>query len=162
MPLIVGEIDGKITPRLLNFQALLKSAGIHVKFQTNIDAFLKNHVSGLLPIVNALYQENGVLHKLAANKPLMKLTVQAMKENTQVLRVLGIPSDSARWIPNFLLVFLYSTLCKMNIAEIALRGHAMSPWGMEEMKNLTQEFRKLIIQSQVPTPAFDKILNYSE
>ncbi len=45
----------------------------------------------------------------------------------------------------------------MHISEIGLKGHAMSAWGMEEMKNLTQEFRKLIVQSLVPTPAFDKI-----
>ena len=31
----------------------------------------------------------------------------------------------------------------------------------EEMKNLEKEFRKLITQSQVPTPAFDKILMIS-
>ena len=44
IPLHVGEIDGNITPRLLDFQNLLKTAGIHVKFEPNIDAFLKNYV----------------------------------------------------------------------------------------------------------------------
>jgi hypothetical protein len=160
MPVQVGEIDGIITPRLKKFQKLFKSAGIHVKIMTNIDAHLKNHSAGLLPIVHALYRENGDLKKLAANKVLMKLTVKAMKENSQVLRVLGVPTDSLRWIPSIFLVFLFSKLCKMHIAEIGLRGHAMSPWGREEMKNLTGEFQKLIIKSQIPTPAFTKLLEY--
>ncbi len=43
----IGEIDGKITLRLKNFQNLLKTAGIHVKFYSNIDNFLKIHVAGV-------------------------------------------------------------------------------------------------------------------
>jgi 2-dehydropantoate 2-reductase len=162
IPLHVGEIDGKITPRLLEFRKLLKTAGFRVKFEPNIDSFLKNHVAGLLPIVEILYQENGDLNKLAKNKPLIKLAVQAMKENIRVLTTLGIPVDSTRWVPNFLLVLLYSKLMKMNIADIGLKGHAMSQWGMDEMKNLLPEFRKLITQSQVPTPAFDELSKIME
>ena len=114
-------------------------------------------MAGVLPLAHALYQENGDLQKLAHNKTVIRLAVQATKEAYHVLKALGIPGDSTAWIPSFFLVFLYRQFLKMHISEIGLKGHAMSAWGMEEMKNLTQEFRKLIVQSQVPTPAFDKI-----
>ncbi|HMF34595.1 MAG TPA: 2-dehydropantoate 2-reductase N-terminal domain-containing protein [Candidatus Lokiarchaeia archaeon] len=157
IPLHLGEIDGKITPRLRSFQVMLKTAGIRVKFLPNVDNFLKNHVAGLLPIIEALYHENGDLTNLGKNKSIIKLAVQATKENFHALGALGIPGDSTKWIPSFFLVMLYSKFCRMHIAEIGLRGHAMSANGKEEMANLMKEFRKLIIQSQVPTPSFDKL-----
>jgi 2-dehydropantoate 2-reductase len=157
-PITVGELNGQVTTRLRDFQALLKSAGMRVKFEPNIDGFLKAHVAGVLSAAYALYQANDDLLQLAKNKSLLKLLVRAMKENKKVVQALGMPRSAIQWIPESFLVFVFGKFFKTRMAEIGFKD---AIFGRAEIDDLEHEFRKLIVQSNVPTPAFDALIKGS-
>jgi len=156
IPVIVGESNGKVTPRLLMLRDFLSQAGIHTEFSKNIDQRQKFHVAELLPGIDALYRANGDLKALAKDKKLIKLVVAADKENIRVLRALGLSGgNGTRLMPSFIVTPILSALFKTHLFEIGMKGHAMA--AVDEMAYLEKDFRKLIAQSHVPTPAFDAL-----
>lgn len=49
-PITIGEIDGSISPRLKQFENLLKQASFTVEITKDIDAWLKYHAAFVLPL----------------------------------------------------------------------------------------------------------------
>lgn len=56
-PIIIGEIDGSASPRLKQFESLLKKA-FNVEITNEIDAWLKYHAAFVIPLCCALYKHN--------------------------------------------------------------------------------------------------------
>ncbi len=159
----IGELDGRVTPRLCELAQLLESAGFQAVTSRNMDAWLKTHVAIVSPLANALYMAGGDNYRLARTRDGIVLGIRAMREGFRVLRALDIPitPPSLRmyaWLPEPVLVWLVQRLLATQLAELALARHANA--ARDEMKQLADEFRALARQTSVPTPAMDRLCQY--
>ncbi len=129
-----------------------------MKIDSKIDSFLKSHAAFVIPGADAIYAKKGDLNELIKDKKLIILTAKAIKECVHVLRSFGISEGIFRWLSTSLLArFLRKILSMQKVAEYGMKGHAMA--GRDEMEDLEKDFRMLVTQSHVLTPAFDALSN---
>lgn len=157
-----GEVDGRVTDRTRQVARILESApGFGAEIRTDMDAWLKCHVALLFPsLAPALYAAGTDRLRLAHTRDLLVLTVRAIREGFQVLRVLGYPITPARfralmWIPEPILVLLLQRLLQSELMEVALVQHAEVI--RDEVEQLNEEFSALIRRASLPTPAIDRL-----
>ncbi len=162
-PLLIGELDGQITPRLQRIAEGFGGAGTQVGFSPNIEAYLRTHVALISPIANAIYMAGGDNYRLARTRDGVVLMVRAVREGFRVLRALGVPITPSKlkvfdWIPEPVLVALMRRVFNTEMAEIGMTGHANA--ARDEMKHLADEFKALARATSVPTPALDRLYAY--
>jgi hypothetical protein len=100
-------------------------------------------------------------YRLASERELLELMVEAQREGFRVISALGLPLAPARLkvmlrLPTWVSVAVVRKLLRTEFAQLALAGHAAV--GGAEFQLLNQEFRKLIEKASVPTPAIDDLL----
>ncbi len=159
----VGELDGTLTPRLEQLGAALGDAGILVRIEPNMDAWLKAHVALVSPIVNALYMTGSDIYRLAGTRDAVLLIVRAIREGLQVLKALHIPIrppalQVVALVPEPILVALLQRVLSSRIAELAIEGHAKA--ARDEMTWLADEFQALVLSAGCDTPAIDRLYRY--
>ncbi|HWI61864.1 MAG TPA: 2-dehydropantoate 2-reductase N-terminal domain-containing protein [Symbiobacteriaceae bacterium] len=158
-PTTLGELSGQVTPRLEAITAALQQAGFPTAFSANIDAWLKTHAVGVVPIAGAMYFA-GDNYKLAASKDGLYLMIRAFREGVRALMALGIPVEPAkfkvlRWIPAWFLAILLRRIFATKRAELVMWRHAAHARG--EMELLADDVRALMRRAGRPTPAFDRL-----
>jgi 2-dehydropantoate 2-reductase len=159
---VLGELDGSVTPRLQEIRMALEKAGIRGSVQSNMDAWLKAHWALVGPISRALNSVGNDTHRLAADRQLLRLMVEAQREGFRVIRALGLPLAPTRLklmlrLPIWMSVAVVRRLLKTEFAKLALAGHAAV--GGAEFRLLDQEFRRLIEKTSLPTPAIDGLFS---
>jgi 2-dehydropantoate 2-reductase len=157
---VMGELDGSRTPRLRRVVEAFAQAGIRVSVQSNIDAWLKAHVALVGPIAHALHRAGNDNYRLAKDRDTLRLMVRAQREGLRVLETLGLPLVPVRLkliarLPAWVSVAVVKKILNTELAELALAGHAAA--GHDEFQLLAREFRVLIEQTSVPTPAIDEL-----
>jgi len=162
-PIIIGELNGLLTDRLLKIKEILHSAGIEVKISKDIDGWLKTHAVVILNLAGAAYKVNLELKKLAENKQLLYLMIQSIKQSIKVLFYAGITIEPFKYrilalLPDFILYRMFKKLLGSEFAAIGLAGHARA--ARSEMKALSLDFLKLAKESAVQTDALNIILSY--
>jgi len=162
-PISLGELDGQLTPRLAQIAQVFRTSSFQVTSCANMDAWLKTHVALVSPIANALYLTGGDNFRLARTRDGLVLLVYAIREGFRVLRADGIPITPARyrileWIPEPLLVSGLRRLFNTEQANLVMAQHANA--ARDEMKFLADEFRCLVVQSGLATPAIDRLYAY--
>lgn len=156
----VGELDGRVTPRIQRIADALRGAGFPTDISTDMDAWLKTHITLVSPIANAVYGAAGDMKRLARTRDLVVLMVRAIREGFAVLRALGIGvtpryMEALRYVPEPLLVWSCQILLRTSYADLIVARHANSARG--EMAVLANDFAALAAQSGVPTPAIDHL-----
>ncbi len=164
-PTTIGEVDGRMTPRLEQIAQVFRDAGLPVATCANMDAWLKTHVALVSPVANALYLAGGSNYRLADTRDGLVLMVRAVKEGLGVLRALDIPITPARyqmlsWLPEPLLVAGLEKAFKSSQAELVLARHANA--ARDEMTTLAEEFQVLALLSGKATPAIDALYRYTD
>jgi 2-dehydropantoate 2-reductase len=162
-PTTLGELDGRITPRLRQIVGIFKRAGFPVATSANMEPWLKTHAAEISPVANAIYMAGGDNYRLASDRDGLVLLVRAIREGYRVLRALGVPVTPARhkifdWIPEPILVTLMRRLFSTRTAEIEIAGHANA--ARDEMQQIADEFRTLARTTPVPTPAMDRLYGH--
>lgn len=162
-PVTLGELNGQVTRRLTEIASVFTSAGFRVSLCHNMDAWLKTHVALVSPVANALYAVGGSNYDLAQTPDALILLIRAIREGLHVLRALDIPVIPLRYrllaaLPEPIQVALLRWLFNTKVAEIAFAGHANA--ARDEMHHLAHEFELLTSQTEVPTPALDKLRSY--
>jgi len=160
---IVGELDGRTTPRLRELRKVLEKAGISVRFEPYMEAWLTTHAVLVSPIANALYMCGGDIHRLARTPDALLLMVRALREGLDVLRALNTPIrppllQVLALLPEPVLVALAGRLLDTRQAEIAVAAHAKA--ARDEMKCLADELQALALSSGLPTPASDCLYRF--
>lgn len=160
---VMGELDGRTSPRLEQIAAALRGAGFAVRTSPNMDAWLKTHVALVSPVANAFYKDGGDNYRLARDPEGLRLMMQAVREGFAVLRALSIPitppvNGVLARLPMALLLPLLRRTLNTQLAEIALAAHANA--APVEMAQLAAEFRALIRRAGIPTPAIDRLVTY--
>jgi ketopantoate reductase len=161
----IGEVDGRITPRLQQVGRILTSMnGFDAELRTDMDAWLKTHVALLMPsLAPAMRAADRDNLRMARTRDLLVLAVRAIREGFAVLRALGVPvvpSQISRfgWIPEPIMVWGLQRLLVDPRVRVALFEHADA--AQDEIKHLADEFMALKRQTSVPTPAMDRLYTY--
>ncbi len=161
--LVIGELNGQVTPRLREVVDAFADGGIDVAISPVIDAWLKAHAALVLPLAGAVYAAGGDIYRAGHTRDAITLAVRAAREGFQALRALGFPLVPAaiqvyRWLPEPLLVLLLSRLARTAMAELAVASHANA--ARDEMAALDAECRALFRRAGTPTPAWEQIMRY--
>ncbi len=162
----IGEVDGRITPRLRDAGDMLASMpGFDADLRADIDAWLKTHVALLMPSLAPAMRAAGRNNiRMAHTRDLIVLTIRAIREGFDVLRALGIPITPIRvlvlfgWIPEPILAWGFQKRLVDPRIRIAMLEHAQA--AQDEIKHLADEFLDLKRQTAVPTPAIDRLYAY--
>jgi len=160
--LIFGELDGKMSQRIVCLKEMFEGAGFSVDVSPNMDAWLKCHVAIILPLAGAYIRAGRSLKELSKDKQSIDLMFRAMREGFRVLKKLGFPVTPGilkmfEWLPLWVLVPFMQRVLKTKRMEYAF---AHGPRARNEMKVLAEEFREIIRSSSVQTPAYDELSQY--
>ena len=156
----LGELDGRITPRLLGLAAALRGAGFPVALSRSVDAWQKTHVAWASPVASALYLALDEADRLAGSPEALGLMVDAIRENLAVLRALGVPATPRtaalwRWLPRRLLAAIWAHVLRGRVAQVNIVPHTVA--AREEVRELAAEMRVLARRAARPTPACDRL-----
>jgi len=161
----IGEVDGRITPRLQQVGDVLSSMpGFDVDLRPDMDAWLKTHVALLMPSLAPAMRAAGSDNvRMAHTRDAIVLAVRAMGEGYRVLTALGYPivPQSAlifTRIPEPILVWGFQKRLVDPRIRVAMLEHGAA--AQDEIKHLADEFIALARRTTVPTPAIDTLYPY--
>jgi ketopantoate reductase len=161
----IGEVDGRITPRLQEVGRILASMpGFDVELRTDMDAWLKTHVALLMPSLAPAMRAAGRDNvRMAHTRDAIVLAIRAMREGFSVLRALGypiVPRSIGKFerLPEPILVWGFQKRLVDPQIRVAMLEHAEA--AQDEIKYLADEFIALKRQTSIPTPAMDHLYAY--
>ncbi|MCW3488585.1 ketopantoate reductase family protein [Dethiobacter alkaliphilus] len=159
----LGELDGRMSPRLAKIADAFKKAGFPVAISKNIDSWKRYHVAIAVAMAGAIYMAGSCNYQLAKNKVMVKTCWHGMKEGFKALNDLGFPMDppKLRWailIPDFIIVPLLQKVLGSDLFDIGGARHCRN--AREEMTELSEELFALIEKSAVSTPALMELKRY--
>jgi ketopantoate reductase len=161
----IGEVDGRITPRLQQVGGTLASMeGFDADLRTDMDAWLKTHVAMLMPSLAPAMRAAGRDNvRMAHTRDAIVLAIRAIREGYRVLRELGYPivPKSARIferLPEPILVWGFRKRLLDPRIRVAMFAHAEA--AQDEIKHLADEFIALKRHTSTPTPAIDHLYIY--
>ena len=160
----IGEPGGAPIERTRLIASFLESVGIPVEVSGDMDSWLKYHAALVLPIAFALYKHNCDNYALARNRKSIRQFILACREGGDVLRKLGFRKrhpfkyNLFYWLPEFITAGIFKEVFGSKFAEIGFALHARD--GIDEMMELTREFRMLISEADMKTPVFDGLSGY--
>lgn len=162
--LTLGELDGKMSQRIVWLKEMFEGAGFRVDVSPNMDAWLKYHVAIILPLAGAYIRAGRSLKELSKDKQGIALMFRAMREGFRALRKLGFPVAPSspkmfEWLPLWILVPFMQRVLKTKRMEYAF---AHGDAARNEMNVLAEEFREIIRSSSVQSPAYDELSQYIE
>ncbi len=164
IPVRIGEIDGKQKERTLQIISLFESSQVPVEYVKEIDGWLKYHAALVLPIASILCYHSYDNYRLATDNKRIRLFIRACKEGGKVLRELGYLKRQPfvfnlfYWLPEFITAKVFAGTFRSKFAEIGFAKHAKA--GLDEMKELSQEFMSLIKKTSIKTPNIDILKAY--
>lgn len=162
----IGEVDGRITPRLQEVGRILASMpGFDAELRSDMDAWLKTHVALLMPSLAPAMRAAGRDNvRMAHTRDLVVLAIRAIREGFNVLRALSYPIVPMRvlilfgLLPEPILVWGFQKRLVDPRMRVAMLEHADA--AQDEIKHLTEEFMALKRLTSVPTPAMDRLSAY--
>lgn len=161
----LGELDGSITPRLLELKTIFETAHFQVKLEKKINPWLKTHAALVLPLAFGLYFCEGCNYRLARTRDALLMVFRGIREGMAVLRKCRIPIVPIKYrllalLPEPLGVLLLRKIFDTEFARIGLAGHANR--ARDEMFFLAQEFQHFMHRSQLKTPNLDALYRVIE
>jgi 2-dehydropantoate 2-reductase len=160
-PTTLGELDGRVTPRVTAITGALRDAGFRVAISRDMDAWLKTHVVFITAVCGAVYLADGDNDRLSRDPAAMALFAAGVREGFRALRALGLPPPPASlraifgWLPNRITVAYWRRLFGSQRGEAYFAWHARDAW--EEVRALASEVQVLARASGQATPAFDRL-----
>lgn len=161
----IGEVDGRITPRLQQVGSILTSMdGFDVELRSDMDAWLKAHVALLMPSLAPAMRAAGRDNvRMAHTRDAIVLAIRAIREGFRVLRALGYPivPKSVRIferLPEPILVWGLQKRLVDPRMRVAMLEHGQA--AQDEIKHLADEFLGLKRRTSIPTPAIDRLYVY--
>jgi len=151
----VGSLTGEIP-----FKAALEKAFEHTKykltFESNIDAWLKNHAAMIPAMIFATYIKDNNVKAVAQDNELLKEAVSSMSECYGILESLGyemIPKKQANFVRKhkhitFWFLKIYHRLPMANFVA----------GGIGEVKMLCDDFYQMKKGLDLPTPNLDSLM----
>jgi 2-dehydropantoate 2-reductase len=108
----LGEVDGRVTPRLQQLATTFKKAGFSVALSPDMQAWLKTHAIFVSCISAALTTTEGDSVRLGRTRESVVMMVQAIREGFMALKAQGTPISPFNlkvlflWMPRWFAVLL--------------------------------------------------------
>lgn len=160
----IGEADGSIRMRTMKVaQILAMMRGYKVQIRSDMDAWLKTHVSLLIPaFVPAVYATGTDLDRFSRTRDARILCVRGIKEALRKLQASGTPVTPRglrllEYIPEPVLVFYLGQAVKLDMLKVSLEHLKAAP---DEMALLADEFNRLTSNVELPSSALDQLSGY--
>ena len=156
-----GEIDGKITPRLIRLVDIFNQAGLHSEKSNRITDWLATHAALIPCFAKPIMKYNLDAKALAKSEADLCLIVDAMRETLDVLEAVGYritpwTQSLVRFIPRFLLVAGLRMVLPTRFMEVGGVWHVSQ--APDEMNQLATELEGLVVKSGLPVLALRKLL----
>lgn len=126
----------------------------------DIDAWMKCHVAGILPLAYAVYACGRNLRPIAWDRTLLDTIAGAVAEGYQVLKACGFriePVGSDQWMHDHAGKYrqFLRLLALTPIGKLAVSDHAMA--AKDEMIALDTDFQHLVNRADIETPCLDRM-----
>jgi len=162
-PTTLGELDGKVTPRLTAIAGALSSAGFPVAISNHMDGWLKTHGAVIVPIAAAILMSGGSTRKAALDPEVLRLCARAIKEAISGLRAWEIRIEPTKYrflslLPDPLLSAILRRIFAKPRSELTMARHAMG--ARDEIRFLAEDLMALVKGSGRPSPALDRIIRF--
>lgn len=158
-PTMLGEVDGRKTPRLRQLAAIFKQAGFKARLSTDMQAWLQIHALMDVCIISATIMAGKKSALLARSRPQVARLVQAVREGLLALRALGTPVSPFfltvlfLWLPRWFTVTLLQLTLRTRLAGLGIDPHLEDD--LEEYRQLAQELMERLRNSPRATPALN-------
>jgi 2-dehydropantoate 2-reductase len=162
VPTMLGEADGRVTPRLRQLAAIFKQAGFTVKLSPDMQTWLKTHAIMDMGIITAVMMTGRKSAQLARSRRNVVMLVQAMREGLLALRALGTPLTPFYltvlflWFPRWITVILIQSLLRTRISVLGIDAHLDDD--IEEIRQIAREIMAQLHSSPLATPTLNRLL----
>ena len=165
MPTMLGEADGRVTPRLRQLAALFKQAGFTVKLSPDMQMWLKTHALMDISLLAAVLMAGKKSALLARSRRNVVMLVQAMREGLLALRALGTPLTPFSLtllflrLPSFLTVILMQSLLRTRLSSLGIDAHFGDDIdNIAELRQMAQEIKEQLRSSPLATPTLNRLI----
>jgi 2-dehydropantoate 2-reductase len=161
-PTTLGEVDGRITPRLRQLAAMLGRAGFPTVLSHSMDGWLKTHAIFVTSVSAVLALEGGDSVRLGQNRATVAQMVSVIREGFAALRSLGVrvtPFNLQlifRWMPRWFAVRYWQRALQTEVGTLAIAPHAKA--ARAEMGQVAGEILAFLEPSPVPVPTLKRLL----
>ena len=161
-PTTLGEVDGRITPRLRQLATMLGQAGFPTALSRSMNGWLKTHAVFVSCVSAALVLEGGDSVRLGQNRATVAQMVSAIREGFAALRSLGVrvtPFNLQlifRWMPRWFAIRYWQRALQTEVGTLAIAPHAKA--AREEMGQVAGEILAFLEPSPVPVPTLKRLL----
>jgi len=114
----IGELDGRMTPRLQRILQLFRSAGFAAKAEPSMDAWLRTHAAFEVPLGQAVHAAGG-LDALAGEPGAVRDMIRLMRRNLAAMPTRPVPRafSALRTVPEGMLVPVFRRFLRSTAAE---------------------------------------------
>jgi 2-dehydropantoate 2-reductase len=161
LPTMLGEADGRMTPRLHRLVATFKQAGFRVAVSPDMQTWLKTHAIRDMGLIAAV-QMTGGSAQLARSRRNVMMLVQSIREGLLALRSIGAPLTPFSltllflWLPRWLTVILFQALLRTRMAVRGIDAHLGDD--LEEIRQIAREIMGQLSRSSLATPTLNRLL----
>ncbi|BCL81488.1 2-dehydropantoate 2-reductase [Ktedonobacteria bacterium brp13] len=166
VPTMLGEADGRMTPRLRQLAGIFKQAGFTVKLSSDMQAWLKTHTIMDMGIIAAAMMTGKKSALLARSRHNVVMLVQAIREGLLALRALGTPLTPFYltvlflWLPRWITVILLQSLLRTRISGLGIDPHLDDD--IEETRQMAREIMTQLRSSPLATPTLNRLMEVLE
>jgi len=159
-PSMVGELDGSVSPRLVEIVAIFENAGLSMEISPNIEAWLKCHAAIILPLGGAYFLAGGSLNTMVNTRDVKIMFLRGAREALQVLQAYHLPLQPpilkvSLWLPEpLLLAFINRSLHNPQIAYAMIHADGVRP----ELRQLGCELTSMARRVDIHTPHLDRLV----
>jgi len=141
LPMPIGEPDGRGTPRLERIVRELRTAGINVKAEPRMDAWLTTHAAFEVPLGQAAHAAGGPV-ALADDPDAVRGMIRLMRQNLAALPTPPVPRGfvALRTLPEGLLVAMLRRFLRSPTAAHSGLDNA-SPAAVAELERMAEQLR---------------------
>jgi 2-dehydropantoate 2-reductase len=156
----LGELNGRITPRLYQIAATLRSAGFPVVLSGCMDAWLKTHALFITIVAGAIYAAGGSCAALAASPDGVPDMVRAMRQGFRALQRQGTAIEPRKlaalflWLPLLAPITYWRRYLARPEAEVIFGRRVQAAAG--EKLELVNRLRAQIRNNPASTPHLDR------
>ncbi len=163
-PTTLGEVDGRITPRVEQIAAAFKQAQFPVALSRDMQGWLKTHAVFVSCITAALASMDGDSVLLGRTRANVLMMVQAIREGFRALQALGIPIAPTNLkvlftrMPRWFAVSYWQRALQTPVGTLAIAPHANA--ARDEMRQVALDILKVIQTSSAPIPTLVRLMTF--
>jgi len=161
-PTTLGEVDGKITPRLRRLSAMFAQAGFSTALSRSMDGWLKTHAVFVSCVSAALVLAGGDSVRLGQNRAGVAQMVSAIREGFTAVQSLGVRVTPFNlklifwWMPRWFAVRYWQRALQTEMGTLAIAPHARA--ARAEMSQVAREILAFLELSPVAVPTLKRLL----